>query len=62
MGKRNSVGGDGAAAFRKRQKISHEVPTSEDVTSSEQLRELLAFDQDLRRARHGNLYPAVSIC
>ncbi|KAM6508966.1 hypothetical protein FSOLCH5_011971 [Fusarium solani] len=53
MGKRVSNTGDGAAAFRKRQKITHETPTSEDVTSSDQLRKLLAFDQDLRRARHG---------
>ncbi|CAM1511149.1 Fc.00g086620.m01.CDS01 [Cosmosporella sp. VM-42] len=53
MGKRTSHGGDGEAAFRKRQKITHETPTSEEVTSSEQLRSLLAFDQDLRRARHG---------
>ncbi|RTE81674.1 hypothetical protein BHE90_003844 [Fusarium euwallaceae] len=53
MGKRVSNTGDGAAAFRKRQKITHETPTSEEVTSSDQLRKLLAFDQDLRRARHG---------
>ncbi|KAL3955296.1 hypothetical protein ACCO45_010859 [Purpureocillium lilacinum] len=54
MGKRASNGGtDGAAAFRKRQKIAHEAPSSEDIESSDQLRRLLAFDQDLRRARHG---------
>ncbi|KAM5348465.1 hypothetical protein ACJ41O_008289 [Fusarium nematophilum] len=53
MGKRISNSGDGASAFRKRQKITHETPTSEEVTSSDQLRKLLAFDQDLRRARHG---------
>ncbi|KAI9167231.1 hypothetical protein HJFPF1_03356 [Paramyrothecium foliicola] len=53
MGKRFSSGADGAAAFRKRQKIVHDVPTGEDVTSSEQLRNLLAFDQDLQRSRHG---------
>lgn len=57
MGKRNSAVDDGAAAYRKRQKISHEVPTSEDVTSSDQLLELLSFDQDMRRARHGTLSP-----
>ncbi len=44
---------DGDAAYRKRQKITHEVPAGEDVYSGEQLRKLLAFDQDLRRARHG---------
>ncbi|KAM0557963.1 hypothetical protein ACHAPJ_005127 [Fusarium lateritium] len=53
MGKRDFNSGDGAAAFRKRQKITHETPTSEEVTSSEQLRNLLSFDQDLRNARHG---------
>ncbi|KND90361.1 Uncharacterized protein C14G10.02 [Tolypocladium ophioglossoides CBS 100239] len=54
MGKRASAGGaDGAAAFRKRQKIVHETPAGEDVSSGHQLRSLLAFDQDLRRARHG---------
>ncbi|KAF7557339.1 hypothetical protein G7046_g6064 [Stylonectria norvegica] len=53
MGKRTSFGGDGAAAFRKRQKITHEAPTSEEVTSGEHLRMLLAFDQDLRNSRHG---------
>jgi nucleolar pre-ribosomal-associated protein 1 len=44
---------DGAAAFRKRQKITHEVPAGEDVYSGDQLRKLLSFDQDLHRARHG---------
>lgn len=53
MGKRISSSGDGAEAFRKRQKITHETPTSEEVTSSDQLRKLLSFDQDLRNARHG---------
>ncbi|KAM0194275.1 hypothetical protein ACHAPA_005181 [Fusarium lateritium] len=53
MGKRDFISGDGAAAFRKRQKITHETPTSEEVTSSDQLRNLLSFDQDLRNARHG---------
>ncbi|KAF5025473.1 hypothetical protein F66182_2449 [Fusarium sp. NRRL 66182] len=53
MGKRDFNSGDGAAAFRKRQKIAHETPTSEEVTSSDQLRKLLSFDQDLRNARHG---------
>lgn len=53
MGKRTSVDADGAAAFRKRQKITHDVPTGEDVNTGEQLQRLLAFDQDMRRARHG---------
>ncbi|KAH7133495.1 ribosome 60S biogenesis N-terminal-domain-containing protein [Dactylonectria macrodidyma] len=46
-------GDDGAAAYRKRQKVVHEAPTSEEVTSADQLRNLLTFDQDLRNARHG---------
>lgn len=56
MGKRapNSTV-DGASAYRKRQKITHEIPAGEDVTSSEQLRQLLSFDQHLGRARHGKL-------
>lgn len=68
MGKRASIDADGAAAFRKRQKITHDVPTGEDVSSGEQLRGLLAFDQDMRRARHGefeaplNRYSALIIC
>lgn len=53
MGKRASIDADGAAAFRKRQKITHDVPTGEDVSTGEQLRGLLSFDQDMRRARHG---------
>lgn len=55
MGKRTSVDADGAAALRKRQKITHDVPTGEDVNTGEQLQRLLAFDQDMRRARHGEL-------
>lgn len=53
MAKRSSQGTDGAAAFRKRQKLTQEVPVGEDVTSSEHLRGLLTFDQDMRNARHG---------
>ncbi|KPM37092.1 hypothetical protein AK830_g9475 [Neonectria ditissima] len=44
---------DGATAYRKRQKVVHEAPTSEDITDGDQLRNLLTFDQDLRNARHG---------
>jgi nucleolar pre-ribosomal-associated protein 1 len=53
MGKRDFNSGDGTAVFRKRQKLVHETPTSEEVTSSDQLRNLLSFNQDLRNARHG---------
>lgn len=54
MVKRSSQGTDGAAAFRKRQKLSQDIPTGEEVTSSEQLWQLLTFDQDMRNARHGS--------
>jgi hypothetical protein len=53
MVKRATNDVDGAAAFRKRQKLTHDVPIGEEVTSSDQLRKLLAFDQDLQRVRHG---------
>jgi nucleolar pre-ribosomal-associated protein 1 len=53
MAKRVAGSADGAAAFRKRQKITHDVPSGEEVSSADQLRKLLAFDQDLQRARHG---------
>ncbi|KAJ4165333.1 hypothetical protein LMH87_006968 [Akanthomyces muscarius] len=55
MGKRATSGttSEGAAAYNKRQKTYHDVPTSEDVYDSDQLRRLLAFDQDMRNARHG---------
>ncbi|KAF4125276.1 nucleolar pre-ribosomal-associated protein 1 [Geosmithia morbida] len=53
MSKRVVDEADGAAAYRKRQKVVHEVPTGEPIHSSDQLRRLLAFDQDLRQARHG---------
>lgn len=49
----SNEGDDGATAYRKRQKVVHEAPTSEEVYSADQLRNLLTFDQDLRNARHG---------
>lgn len=49
----SNEGEDGATAYRKRQKVVHEAPTSEEVYSADQLRNLLTFDQDLRNARHG---------
>ncbi|RYP25974.1 hypothetical protein DL766_006856 [Monosporascus sp. MC13-8B] len=52
MAKRKSQGGEGSHAG-KRQKTAHEAPTSEDVHTSRQLRQLLSFEQDLRKARHG---------
>lgn len=56
MAKRATGAADGPAAFNKRRKTSHQghaVPAAEDVQSVEQLRKLLAFDQDLQRSRHG---------
>lgn len=53
MGKRFSRGPDGAAASRKRQKVVHEAPTSEEIHASRQLQQLLSFSQDPVRARHG---------
>lgn len=49
-------GGDGAAAYRKRQKISHDAPAGEDVKSGDQLRKLLSFDQNMQKARHGKTF------
>lgn len=42
----------GQEAARKRN-VVHEAPTSEEVQTPRHLRQLLAFDQDLGRARHG---------
>ncbi|KAK4193754.1 ribosome 60S biogenesis N-terminal-domain-containing protein [Podospora australis] len=53
MGKRFDRGGDASGAPRKRVKVVHEAPTSEDIHTSRQLRQLLAFDQDPARSRHG---------
>jgi nucleolar pre-ribosomal-associated protein 1 len=55
MGKRSSMGGDPAGKPRKRVKLVHEVPTSEEIHTSRQLQGLLAPDQDLKKARHGML-------
>jgi nucleolar pre-ribosomal-associated protein 1 len=52
---------DGNQAYLKRQKIKH-VPTTsaEDIQSSRKLQQLLAFDQDAGRAKHGKL-PSVKL-
>jgi len=52
MGKRKSHGTEGDGS-RKRPRIVHEAPTSEEIHTARQLKQLLAFDQDLRKARHG---------
>ncbi|KAI1650697.1 ribosome 60S biogenesis N-terminal-domain-containing protein [Daldinia loculata] len=54
MAKRKSYGGDGGYSGKKQKTAHvHDPPTSEDVYTGRQLRELLAFEQDLRKARHG---------
>jgi len=52
MAKRKSRPSDGDNP-RKRPRVVHEAPTHEDVHTVRQLKQLLAFDQDLRKARHG---------
>lgn len=48
---------DGNTAYLKRQKISTSAnatsTVTEDIRSGRQLRQTLAFDQDVGRARHG---------
>ncbi|EFQ30593.1 ribosome biogenesis protein Urb1 [Colletotrichum graminicola] len=53
MVKRPSRGLEGADVLRKRQKVVHEAPTFEEVNHSRHLQQLLTFDQDQKRARHG---------
>lgn len=43
----------GEQAYQKRQKIAHVTTSAEDIQSSRQLQQLLAFDQDAGRAKHG---------
>ncbi|CAJ2513684.1 Uu.00g018030.m01.CDS01 [Anthostomella pinea] len=54
MAKRKSHGGEGSHAGKK-QKTNHvhEPPSSEEVYTGRQLHQLLTFEQDLRKARHG---------
>ncbi|KAI1337405.1 ribosome 60S biogenesis N-terminal-domain-containing protein [Xylariaceae sp. FL0016] len=54
MAKRKSFGGEGGRGGKKQKVVhTHEAPTSEDVHTGRQLRQLLTFEQDLRKARHG---------
>ncbi|KAB5523923.1 ribosome 60S biogenesis N-terminal-domain-containing protein [Coniochaeta sp. 2T2.1] len=53
MGKRSSMGGGAAEKPRKRVKVIHEAPSSEEIHTSRQLQGLLAPEQDLKKARHG---------
>jgi nucleolar pre-ribosomal-associated protein 1 len=55
MVKRPSQGADAGGKARKRLKVVHEAPTHEAITTTRQLKGLLAFDQDLKKARHGML-------
>lgn len=48
---------DGEQAYLKRQKIKHVASSTEEITSSRQLQQLLTFDQNFGnsgRARHGS--------
>ncbi|KAI9745706.1 MAG: hypothetical protein M1818_001242 [Claussenomyces sp. TS43310] len=54
MAKRPVEVGAGNEEYLKRQKITHVTPASiETIQSPRQLSQLLAFDQDPRRAKHG---------
>ena len=53
MGKRLARALDGPIVPRKRLKVVHEAPTSEEVQTSKQLQHLLSFTPDSARARHG---------
>ncbi|KAK3390952.1 ribosome 60S biogenesis N-terminal-domain-containing protein [Podospora didyma] len=53
MGKRFTRGADAVGAPRKRQKVVHEAPTSEDINTVRQLSGLLSFNHDIARTRHG---------
>ncbi|KAJ8104789.1 hypothetical protein ONZ43_g7688 [Nemania bipapillata] len=49
-----SYGGDGVRTGKKQKtNYVHETPTSEEVYSGRQLGQLLTFEQDLPKARHG---------
>ncbi len=52
MAKKRQFPPDGEAP-RKRPRVVHEAPTFEDIHSARQLMQLLAFDQDPQKARHG---------
>ena len=47
---------------RKRLKAVHEPPTHEEIHAARQLQQLLTFDQDPKKARHGKtLRTSISI-
>ncbi|KAH6668644.1 ribosome 60S biogenesis N-terminal-domain-containing protein [Plectosphaerella plurivora] len=53
MAKRQFREADGQNRAHKRLRVVHEAPTHEDIQNVRHLRQLLAFDQDVKRARHG---------
>ena len=58
MAKRPAEPEDGEQAYIKRQKLSAQIETApvtatETVHSARQLKQLLAFDQDAKRAKQG---------
>ena len=62
MSKRAPVDiGDGHDAYLKRQKLSHGLKTAnipQEIQSGRQLQQLLGFDQDLVKGKHGT-YPTM---
>ncbi|EFW99033.1 ribosome biogenesis protein [Grosmannia clavigera kw1407] len=53
MRKRRSTAPEGDGVARKRIRVVHEAPTFEAILSARQLMQLLSFDQDIQKARHG---------
>lgn len=56
MAKRQFREADGQNRAHKRLRVVHEAPTHEDIQNVRHLRQLLAFDQDVKRARHGETF------
>ncbi|KAL1874789.1 hypothetical protein VTK73DRAFT_143 [Phialemonium thermophilum] len=53
MSKRSSHGAEASEKPRKRLRVTHEPPSYEEVETSRQLRQLLTFERDAQKARHG---------
>lgn len=66
MSKRAPVDiGDGHDAYLKRQKLSHGLKTAntqQEIQSGRQLQQLLGFDQDLARGKHGTYFSVYFNC
>ena len=57
--------GDGHDAYLKRQKLSHGLKTAntqQEIQSGRQLQQLLGFDQDLARGKHGTYFSVYFNC